>query len=264
MRLLLLLTILLAGKMAFGQGTTTADYYQYQRDQQFKKYMETTGSQGMASPANTNFNYSIDKKAIQDMAEMWDRRAGRKTAAKIEAERVEARKKFKAQEDRDREYSLQRQELKFKADARKAWANKVTYRYVEYFNKVGLESPDVPMMALNWVQEVMVNGQPDIEEVYHERSEMAAKAFQQFKRKEQTAGFEELVGLVAEFDMAGYTAIKSLEKLKKRFPEKAQAIDILMPFHGATFWQTLGRQSISFNSTMASGQGMGVYAGDIV
>lgn len=252
MRLLFLLTILLTGKMAFGQGTTTAEYYQYQRDQEFKKYMENVSSKGMASPANSNFDYSIDKKALQEMAEMWDRRAGRKTAAQIEAERAEAKKKRMAQEEKDWENSLQRQQLALKADARKAWANQVTYRYVEYFNKVGLESPDVPMMALNWVQEVMVNGQPDIEEVYHERSEMAAKAFQQFKRREQTAGFEELVGLVADFDMAGYTAIKSLEKLKIRFPEKAQAIDILMPFHGTTFWQTLGRQSISFNSTMAS------------
>ena len=252
MRLLILLTMLLAGNLAYSQGTTTAEYYQYQRDQQFKSYMENVSSKGMASPANTNFNYTLDKKAFQEMAELWDRRAGRKTAAQIEAERAEARKKFKAQEEKDRENNLQRQKLLLKANARKAWANKVTYRYVEYFNKVGLESPDVPMMALNCVQEVMVNGQPDIEEVYHERSEMAAKAFQQFKRKEQTAGFEELVGLVAEFDMAGYTAIKSLEKLKKRFPEKAQAIDILMPFHGTTFWQTLGRQSISFNSTMAS------------
>ncbi|RYF84517.1 MAG: hypothetical protein EOO03_14695, partial [Chitinophagaceae bacterium] len=252
MRILFLLTILLSQYPVFSQGTTTADYYQYQRDQQFKKYMETTGSQGMAGSANTNVNYSIDKKALQEMAELWDRRAGRKTAAQIEAERAEARKKFKAQEEKDRENSLQRQKLVLKADARKAWADQVTYRYVEYFNKVGFQSPDVPMMALNWVQEVMVNGQPDIEEVYHERSEMAAKAFQQFKRKEQTAGFEELVGLVAEFDMAGYTALKSLEKLKKRFPEKAKAIDILMPFHGTTFWQTLGRQSISFNSTMAS------------
>lgn len=211
MRLLFLLTILLTGKMAFGQGTTVAEYYQYQRDQEFKKYMENVSSKGMASPANSNFDYSIDKKALQEMAEMWDRRAGRKTAAQIEAERAEAKKKRIAQEEKDWENSLQRQKLVLKADARKAWANQVTYRYVEYFNKVGLESPDVPMMALNWVQEIMVNGQPDIEEVYHERSEMAAKAFQQFKRKEQTAGFEELVGLVADFDMAGYTAIKSLK-----------------------------------------------------
>lgn len=36
MRLQSLLLTLLFSATGFGQGTTTADYYQYQRDQQFK------------------------------------------------------------------------------------------------------------------------------------------------------------------------------------------------------------------------------------
>lgn len=69
MRLIILLTMLLAATLTYSQGTTTAEYYQYQRDQQFKSYMENVSSKGMASPANTNFNYTLDKKALQEMAE---------------------------------------------------------------------------------------------------------------------------------------------------------------------------------------------------
>lgn len=74
MRLLLFLFGFLSGSALFGQGTTTAEYYQYQRDQAFKKYMETTGSQGMSGFANSNFNYSLDKKATDDFFELLRRR----------------------------------------------------------------------------------------------------------------------------------------------------------------------------------------------
>ncbi|AEE48431.1 hypothetical protein Halhy_0521 [Haliscomenobacter hydrossis DSM 1100] len=36
MRLLILLTMLLATNLAYSQGTITAEYYQYQRDQAFQ------------------------------------------------------------------------------------------------------------------------------------------------------------------------------------------------------------------------------------
>lgn len=74
MRLQSLLLTLLFSATGFGQGTTTADYYQYQRDQQFKQYMENVSSKGMAGPVNANFNYSIDKRAVQEMVDLWDRR----------------------------------------------------------------------------------------------------------------------------------------------------------------------------------------------
>lgn len=36
MQLLILLTMFLSATLAYSQGTTTAEYYQYQRDQAFK------------------------------------------------------------------------------------------------------------------------------------------------------------------------------------------------------------------------------------
>lgn len=71
---LICLCCLAFASYAYGQGTTTAEYYQYQRDQAFKKYMETTGSQGMAGSAKTNFNNSLDKKATDKFVELMIRR----------------------------------------------------------------------------------------------------------------------------------------------------------------------------------------------
>ncbi len=98
MRLLILLTMLLAGNLAYSQGTTTAEYYQYQRDQQFKSYMENVSSKGMASPANTNFNYTLDKNAVNEFFDLIQRRnQGNKV---VETE--EQKKAIRAQMEMDR------------------------------------------------------------------------------------------------------------------------------------------------------------------
>lgn len=112
MRLLLFLFGFLSSSALFGQGTTTAEYYQYQRDQQFKKYMETTGSQGMASPANTNFNYSLDKKATYEFFELLKKRnQGNKV---VETE--EQKRAIRAEMERDKFHAQLKQQEKLEKE----------------------------------------------------------------------------------------------------------------------------------------------------
>lgn len=73
MRLLLLLTMLLAATLTYSQGTTTAEYYEYLREQSFKKYMETTGSTGLSQSIKTS-GFIVDQKAVDEFFELIKRR----------------------------------------------------------------------------------------------------------------------------------------------------------------------------------------------
>ncbi|WP_026752745.1 MORN repeat-containing protein [Sediminibacterium sp. C3] len=251
MRFLFFLSGFLFCTAAFGQGNTTADYYQYQRDQQFKKYMETTGSAGMSGSIKTS-DWSVDKNALKEMADMWDRRAGRKTPEELERERAERRKKEALIEKQSWENSAKRSKELIEAKSRKAWADQLTMGYVKLFLKDGFHHSEAYIMAVNWVREKQINNKWDIVDEYHERSDRAAIAYKTFLQKEKTAGFEELMALVADFDMAGYTAVKILEKLAKRFPQKQKQINALMPFHGMTFWENLGYQGSTYQTIETS------------
>lgn len=251
MRFLFFLSSFFLAAAALGQGTTTADYYQYQRDQQFKKYMETTGSTGMSGSIKTS-SWGIDKNALKDIADMWDRRAGLKTPEEIERERAAMRKKAELLEKQSWENSAKRSKELIEAKSRKAWADQQTRFYLGTFLKDGFHYSEAYIMAVNWVREKQINKKWDIVDEYHERSDRAAIAYKTFLRKEMTASFEELMALVADFDMAGYTAVKSLEKLAKRFPEKQKQINALMPFHGMTFWENLGYQGSTYQTIQTS------------
>lgn len=69
MRLIILLTMLLAATLTYSQGTTTAEYYEYLREQSFKKYMETTGSTGLSQSIKTS-GIKVDQKAVDDFFEL--------------------------------------------------------------------------------------------------------------------------------------------------------------------------------------------------
>lgn len=249
--LILFLFILLACPFCFSQGNTTSEYYQYQRDQAFKKYMETTGTATSGGSIKTS-DRSIDKNALKELTDMWDRRAGRKTPEQLEKERADRQKALEVKRQQEAGDNYTRQQQMIEAKGRKAGADYITSYYVAEFTKAGFPYFEAYVMALNWSQEKMVNGEAKLQEVYHERSDNAATAYKMFVQKEKTGGFQELMGLIASFDMAGYTAVKSLQKLKQRFPEKQKQIDAAMPFHGMTFWENLGIQSISWNNTRTS------------
>ena len=65
--------MLLAATLTYSQGTTTAEYYEYLREQSFKKYMETTGSTGLSQSIKTS-GFKVDQKAVDEFFELIKRR----------------------------------------------------------------------------------------------------------------------------------------------------------------------------------------------
>ncbi|MEE1884213.1 hypothetical protein [Pedobacter flavus] len=105
---------------------------------------------------------------------------------------------------------------------------------------------------MNSVGTVKTGNETKVKIYYDERSARALEAYSAFLKKEATGNFEELMALVADFDIAGYTAVKSMERLKKRFPAKRDLIDVAMPFHGINFWKEVGDYKIMNESITAS------------
>lgn len=217
----------------YAQGTTVAEYYQYKRDEAFKKYMENVSSKGMAGTANTNFNYSIDKKAVQDMVDMWEKRSGRKTTAEKEAEKAALRQKWAT------EYQ---QSLAWDAydDNRRMIYQNMRNFYADIYKSVGFPVPEANMLANKQIMEKRATYNDSygvLVFVDNPAVDIAFSAKKTFEELKQTASFEELVSLIYDFSLTGYSAIKALEYLETRFPDKKAIINTLKPLYGMSFWQ---------------------------
>lgn len=217
----------------YGQGTTTAEYYQYQRDQAFKKYMENVSSKGLAGPANINFDYSIDKKAVQDMVDLWEKRSGKKTTAEKEAERAALRQKWAT------EYQ---QSLAYDAfdDNRFLTYQKMRNFYADIYKSVGFSLPEANMLANKRIMEKRATYNDSygvLVFVDYPAADLAFSAKEKFEKLKQTASFEELIPIIYDFSITGYSAVKALEYLETRFPDKKAIINTLKPLYGISYWQ---------------------------
>lgn len=227
------LCCLALGTYLYGQGNTTAEYYQYQRDQAFKKYMEDVSSKGLAGPANTNFDYSIDKKAVQDMVDLWEKRSGKKTTAENEAERAALRQKWATEYQKSVAYDA------FDDNRFLTYHNMRDY-YADIYKSVGFSLPESNMLANKHIMEKRATYNDSygvLVFVEYPAADIAYGAKKKFEELKQTAGFEELIPIIYDFSITGYSAVKALEYLEIRFPDKKAIINTLKPLYGISYWQ---------------------------
>ncbi|MCK9453395.1 MAG: hypothetical protein M0Q90_16995 [Bacteroidales bacterium] len=221
------------GTFLYAQGTTTAEAYQYQRDQAFKNYMENISSKGMAGPANTNFDYSIDQKAVQNMVDHWEKMSGRKTAAENDAERAALRQKWATEYQASVAYDA------FDDNRRLIYQNMRNF-YADIYKSVGFPVPEANMLANKQIMEKRTTYNDSygvLVFVDNPAVDLAFSAKKTFEELKQIASFEELVPLIYDFSFTGYSAIKALEYLETRFPDKKAIINTLKPLYGMSYWQ---------------------------
>lgn len=229
-------------------------YGQYQYDEQRQKeadrYLESI-RKGREYSNTKNSEFKMNEQAVQEMTDMWKRRAGKKTSAELEAERIANQKKWEA--NREEREAIQRttKELREKKAFLKEVAATVAQMNAARFVSAGFTAPEAMGLAMESVGSVKA-GNETVREIYDERSDRALQAYTTFLKKEATGNFEELMDLVADFDIAGYTAVKSLERLKKRFPGKKDVIDVAIPFHGINYWRVIGAYTIMDDIVSAS------------
>lgn len=74
-------------------------------------------------------------------------------------------------------------------------------------------------------------------------------AYLKYKEQKNSESFDELFPLILGFRLAGYTALKALEDLEKRFPEKKDIITYTKPFAALAYWTGGETMPRAFTST---------------
>lgn len=196
--------------------------------------MENVSSKGMAGPVNTNFNYSLDRKALQGIVEMWDRSKKRQYSPEELAKLNAEKKRIEEQKRRD------------EIAADKAWEQRtIAYSammplYVKMFEEAGFPKAEAEILANERIKEVRPTPNSSLgvlAYVDHPQGDLAYNAFKKYQQIKATAPFEDLISLVYDFSFTGYSAVKALEFLEKRFPEKKGIITTLKPLYGISFWR---------------------------
>lgn len=238
MRLILLLLVVLFSSQVYGQYK-----YDEQRQKEADRYLESIKA-GQQYSNRKSGDFKMNEQAVQEMTDMWKRRAGKKTSAELEAERIANQKKWEA--NRAEREAKQKATAELRADRNllKEVAAAVVKMNAPEFSRAGFSASEANVLAMRIVRPVKTGNETKIRIDYDEQSAGALEAYSTFLKKEATGNFEELMDLVADFDIVGYTAVKSLEKLKKRFPEKKDLIDVAMPFHGINFWKVKAAYTI--------------------
>lgn len=246
MRALLFLLTVLFSSLGYGQFN-----YNEQRQKEADRYLESI-KRGQQYTNTKSSGFKMNEQAVQEMTDMWKRRAGKKTTAQLEAERIANEKKW-AENREEREAKIKAaDELREKNAFLKEVASTIAQMNAPQFTRAGFSAGEANVLGMRWVGTVTINNEIAVREKYDEQSDRAIQAYSSFLKKENTANFEELMDLVADFDIAGYTAVKSLERIKKRFPEKKELIDVALPFHGINYWKELGEYTITKETETAS------------
>lgn len=173
----------------------------------------------------------------QKLADIFAARAGRETPAQ-KAER-ERQNEARYQENQRQQAAFRQTYAQNSADETRRRNAIYEPRYQEYL-AAGFHSFEAKVFG-----DTHVNGSltPDKQRTIYTpafpvASIRAREAYTEFKRKENTASFEELFDLVTEFNLAPYTALLALKKLEKRFPEKKALLEASYLFHTASVWGT--------------------------
>lgn len=244
-QLILVLAVLISGN-SYGQYK-----YDEQRQKEADRYLESIKA-GQQYSNRKSGDFKMNEQAVQEMTDMWNRRAGKKTSAEFEAERTANKKKWEANREQREAKQKAAEELRANTHLLKEVAADVVKMNAPEFSRAGFSASEANVLAMNSVGTVKTGNETKVKIYYDELSAGALEAYSEFLKKEATGNFEEMMDLVADFDIAGYTAVKSLEKLKKRFPEKKDLIDLAMPFHGINFWKEVGVYTILNETITAS------------
>lgn len=212
-----------------GLAQSPAEYYQKQRDDAFKKYMETTGSASFSVSIKTS-DWTIDPTVVQEMTDMWAKRNGRLTAEAAEKKRAEEAYARKKAEEK-RYYDALAAQHKADAEFWKNWQrvdDAMRAPYVTAYTNAGFAKFEVDFFARRRV----------FNREYRDDagSERALEAKQQFNEKFNTAPLDELLYLLSRYDAAGYTAMHDTYKLLSRFPEKRQVIENAAILMAMPYW----------------------------
>jgi hypothetical protein len=200
--------------------------------------------------SKTKSGGGVDPKAAQELADLFAARAGKETSEQ-KAARLQ-------KEQQDYQTYLQKKTIADKASA-EYWKDDRERRafildplYAMY-KEAGIPDYEAEYLSRTHLGDVLT---PDKEKhIYtyrnNEQSYKAREAFIEFNKKLPTAGFDELFYLINDFNVIGYSALRAMEKLEQRFPEKKDILDAVGLLNTASYW---GEADGGYSQYNASGK----------
>ncbi|RYY69510.1 MAG: hypothetical protein EOO13_09305 [Chitinophagaceae bacterium] len=184
---------------------------------------------------NSSPNNGSAADAARQLADIFAGRAGRETAAqkaerlKRESENYELYLKKKAEDEQ--KYSDYR-----KDDEERR--NSILLPMKALYKAAGFTGYETEILGYSHLHSKLTSDkQKNIYSFEFVPQSVAAKdALIEFNNRFNSASFEELFDLVSSFNIAAFTALTSLQKLEKRFPEKKAIIGASYMMHTASFW----------------------------
>jgi hypothetical protein len=209
-------------------------YDQTQREKETKAYNDAY-LEALRYNSNSSTNSSgVDPKAAKELADLFAARKGRETPEQKAEKQKKAAEVYLAQEQ-ERKQNITDSYEKYKAEAKieDRVRKPIMKQYMDagfgYFEAYYFSNVNVDMIY---------SGGSLIECKYVEDKRFVdlLQAKKQFNQKFETSSFEELFLLINEFKFTGYTALMSLNKLRTRFPDKSEVLDIATFDIMAGFW----------------------------
>lgn len=112
--------------------------------------------------------------------------------------------------------------------------------YVKMFEEAGFPKAEAEILANERIMEKRPTSNSSLGVlvyVDHPEGDLAYNAFKKFQQIKETATFDDLVLVINDFSYTGYSALKALDFLEKRFPEKKDVVTMLRPLYGISFWR---------------------------
>ena len=200
-------------------------YNETQREKETKAYNDAylkALQYNSNSPGNSNGG--VDAKAAQELADLFASRKNRTTPEQQAEKQKRDAEAYLAQEKERHEniessYKKYQEEAKIEDPVRKPVVKNYMLAGFDYFEAYYFSNANINMVysAGNLIACKYVENSTFFD---------LLQAKKEFDEKFETASFEQLFLLINEFKITGYTALRALNKLRNRFPEKSAVMDI--------------------------------------
>ena len=210
-------------------------YDQTQREKETKAYNDAYLEALKYNSNSSTSSNGVDAKAAQELANLFASRKGKETPEQKAAKQKQAAEAYVA-EEKERRQNIESSYEKYKAEAK--IEDRVRKPIVKQYMDAGFDYFEAYYFSNANVDMIYSSGNlVECKYVEDGRYFDLLLGKKEFDQKFETASFEELFLLINEFKLTGYTALKSLNKLRTRFPEKSNVLDVATFDIMAGYWK---------------------------
>ena len=230
----ILLFVLVCFSFAVSKAQPPKTYDQTQREKETKAYNDAYLEALRYNSNSSTKSSGVDPKAAKELADLFAARKGRETPEQKAEKEKKAAEAYRAQEEERKQnianlYEKYKEEAKIEDRVRQPVIKQYTTAGFDYFEAYYFSNANINMV---YAGDNLIS----CDYVENKKFVDLLQSKKEFDQKFETASFDELFLLINEFKITGYSALRSLNKLRSRFPNKSEVLDIATFDIMAGFW----------------------------